>query len=141
VGLRSGARGYLLKDTNRETLFHAIRAAVRGEMLLQPEMMTRALALTLQKPEPHSSDMAGIEGTELSEREREIPQGVARGEPHPLGTHGIASSLNASRSSVYLRFSHYEVCYEHRGRPPPVARVQISPLPPLAPPAVRWEHG
>ena len=42
-GLRSGARGYLLKDTNRETLFHAIRAAARGEMLLQPEMMTSVL--------------------------------------------------------------------------------------------------
>src|SRR5215469_14628818 len=79
-GLRSGARGYLLKDTNRETLFHAIRAAARGEMLLQPEMMTRVLALTPQKSEPHLSGMAHIEGTELSEREREILQGVARGE-------------------------------------------------------------
>ncbi len=79
-GLRSGARGYLLKDTNRETLFHAIRAAARGEMLVQPEMMARVLALTGQKTEHLSSGMASVGRTELSEREREILQGVARGE-------------------------------------------------------------
>ena len=30
-GLRAGARGYLLKDTDRQTLFNTIRAAARGE--------------------------------------------------------------------------------------------------------------
>ena len=78
-GLRSGACGYLLKDTNRETLFHAIRAAARGEMLLQPEMMARVLALTSQAKDATPS-FAGVEGMELTEREREILQGVARGE-------------------------------------------------------------
>jgi two-component system, NarL family, response regulator YdfI len=29
-GLRAGAKGYLLKDTDRETLFNTIRAASRG---------------------------------------------------------------------------------------------------------------
>ena len=78
-GLRSGACGYLLKDTNRETLFHAIRAAARGEMLLQPEMMARVLALTKPAAEGRSS-FDSIEGLELTEREREILLGVARGE-------------------------------------------------------------
>jgi two-component system, NarL family, response regulator YdfI len=78
-GLRSGACGYLLKDTNRETLFHAIRAAARGEMLLQPEMMARVLALTSQAKDATPS-FASAEGMELTEREREILQGVARGE-------------------------------------------------------------
>ncbi len=79
-GLSAGARGYLLKDINRETLFHAIRAAARGEMLIQPEMMTRILALTRQKSESLSADTVSGGGMELSEREREILQGVARGE-------------------------------------------------------------
>lgn len=78
-GLRSGACGYLLKDTNRETLFHAIRAAARGEMLLQPEMMARVLALTSQAAEGMLS-FDSAEGMELTEREREILQGVAHGE-------------------------------------------------------------
>ena len=40
-GLRLGAKGYLLKDTDRETLFNTIRAASRGETLLRPEIMAR----------------------------------------------------------------------------------------------------
>jgi len=44
-GLRAGARGYLLKDTDRNTLFNTIRAAARGETLLKPEIMTRLLAV------------------------------------------------------------------------------------------------
>lgn len=79
-GLRSGARGYLLKDTNRETLFHTIQAAARGEMLIQPEMLTRVLALSGSQAEPSLAERAGNENSELSEREREILQGVARGE-------------------------------------------------------------
>ena len=35
-GLQAGARGYLLKDTDRTTLFNTIRAAARGETLLKP---------------------------------------------------------------------------------------------------------
>src|SRR5947207_3172055 len=43
-GLRAGACGYLLKDTSRETLFHAIYAAARGELLVQPATMARILS-------------------------------------------------------------------------------------------------
>ena len=43
-GLKSGARGYLLKDTERATLFNTIRAAARGETLLSPQVMERVLA-------------------------------------------------------------------------------------------------
>ncbi len=35
-GLRAGARGYLLKDTNRTTLLDAIRAAARGILCSLP---------------------------------------------------------------------------------------------------------
>src|SRR2546428_10251301 len=45
-GLRAGACGYLLKDTNRETMFHAIQTAARGETLLQPDIMARLLSYT-----------------------------------------------------------------------------------------------
>ncbi len=79
-GLRSGACGYLLKDTDRETLFHAIRAAARGEMLLQPEILARVLALTSQATGHPSSTGLHAGCLDLTEREREILQGVARGE-------------------------------------------------------------
>jgi NarL family two-component system response regulator YdfI len=80
-GLRAGARGFLLKDTDRETLFRAIRAAARGETLLQPEMLGRALAHAEagqgRNPAPAASSP---EAGGLSEREMEVLEAVARGE-------------------------------------------------------------
>lgn len=104
-GLRSGACGYLLKDTNRETLFHAIRAAARGEMLLQPEMMARVLALTSQAAEGMLS-FDSAEGMELTEREREILQGVAHGErSKEIAAHlGISiRTVGAHLASIYTK--------------------------------------
>jgi len=81
-GLRAGACGYLLKDVNRETLLHSIRRAARGETLLQPEVFSRLLSLTQSAA---SSDAAPerapkADRVELTERERSILTGVARGE-------------------------------------------------------------
>ena len=72
-GLQAGARGYLLKDTNRETLFHAIRAAARGEMLLKPEIIAKVLAHTAAPPAPSGP-------LDLTVREREVLEAVAQGE-------------------------------------------------------------
>jgi NarL family two-component system response regulator YdfI len=72
--LQAGACGYLIKDTTRETLFQAIRAAARGETLLQPETMARLLARTTAAP-------ARGHGTlDLTARELEVLDGVVRGE-------------------------------------------------------------
>ena len=73
-GLRLGAKGYLLKDTDRETLFNTIRAASRGETLLRPEIMKRVLA---QGSESGAAESAP---TDLTERELEVLRGVAQGE-------------------------------------------------------------
>lgn len=88
-GLRAGAKGYLLKDTDRETLFNTIRAAARGETLLKPEIIARVLSFT-QSPAPASpaaplpGRRAEEQSTEkaslLTDREREVLEGVARGE-------------------------------------------------------------
>jgi NarL family two-component system response regulator YdfI len=73
-GLRLGAKGYLLKDTDRETLFNTIRAASRGETLLRPEIMKRVLA------QGNESGAAVSAPTDLTERELEVLRGVAQGE-------------------------------------------------------------
>jgi NarL family two-component system response regulator YdfI len=74
-GLRAGARGYLLKDTGRDMLFNTIRAAARGETLLQPEILSRILSPQSAPAQPHPQ-----EDLSLTEREREILAAVARGE-------------------------------------------------------------
>jgi NarL family two-component system response regulator YdfI len=75
-GLQAGARGYLLKDTDRSTLFDTIRAAARGETLLKPEIMARVLARTNRSAAAPQS----IEPASLTDRELEVLQAVARGE-------------------------------------------------------------
>jgi NarL family two-component system response regulator YdfI len=73
-GLRLGAKGYLLKDTDRETLFNTIRAASHGETLLRPDIMKRVLAKA-------SETVAVLSGkADLTERELEVLRGVAQGE-------------------------------------------------------------
>ncbi|MBE3038420.1 MAG: response regulator transcription factor [Chloroflexi bacterium] len=75
-GLRAGARGYLLKDTDRQTLFNNIRAAARGETLLKPEIMVRLLA----QLGSHAAAPVSPTGPQLTEREREVLAAVGRGE-------------------------------------------------------------
>jgi two-component system, NarL family, response regulator YdfI len=77
-GLQAGARGFLLKDTGRETLFHTIRAAARGETLLQPDVMLRIMAHTDQ--EELESAPPPPEGESLTARELEVLTAVAAGE-------------------------------------------------------------
>jgi NarL family two-component system response regulator YdfI len=72
--LQAGAKGYLLKDTDRETLFNSIRAAARGETLLKPEIMARLLS------KAGAMDIQANTRTDLTERELEVLKRVAQGE-------------------------------------------------------------
>lgn len=73
-GLQAGARGYLLKDTDRSTLFDTIRAAARGETLLKPEIMARVLS------QANAPKTVSSESVNLTERELDVLAMVARGE-------------------------------------------------------------
>ncbi len=77
-GLQAGARGFLLKDTGRQTLFNTIRAAARGETLLQPEIMTRVMAYTNNQTK--AAPAAPSEDMLLTERELQVLTAVARGD-------------------------------------------------------------
>jgi len=74
-GLQAGARGYLLKDTDRNTLFDTIRAAARGETLLKPEIMARVLGQKYTSKNETSSDI------NLTDREFEVLEAVAQSTP------------------------------------------------------------
>jgi NarL family two-component system response regulator YdfI len=73
-GMQAGAKGYLLKDTDRETLFNSVRAAARGETLLKPDIMARLLARAGTGKTPVN------DGIDLTERELEVLRWVAQGE-------------------------------------------------------------
>ncbi len=65
--VEAGATGYLLKDTPREDLVEAVRAAARGETVLAPSVARRLV-----------EQMRGG-GERLTVRELEVLGGVARG--------------------------------------------------------------
>lgn len=97
-GLQAGARGYLLKDTDRTTLFNTIRAAARGETLLKPEIMARLLS------QKSAAKMESTEPVNLTDRELEVLASVARGErSKEIASHlGIAErTVKAHLASIY----------------------------------------
>ena len=100
-GLQAGARGYLLKDTDRVALFDTIRAAARGETLLKPEIMSRVLSLAGGIRQTGKGNQSTIE---LTEREQEVLKAVARGErSKEVAMHlGISErTVKAHLASIY----------------------------------------
>lgn len=99
-GLQAGAHGYLLKDTNRDTLFNTIRAASRGETLLQPEIISKLLTpaqIQADSPPPKVQ-------TDLTEREIEVLKFVAQGDTSKQIAHhlGITErTIKAHLTSIY----------------------------------------
>ncbi|MDK8641945.1 response regulator transcription factor [Niallia taxi] len=73
-GLELGAKGYLLKDTSRENLFRSIETAVRGETLLQPEILERVL-----KAKTANEVSLSNNATNLTEKELFILKAAAKG--------------------------------------------------------------
>lgn len=73
-GLALGAKGYLLKDTSRESLFRSIDSAMQGEMLLSEEMLERVMAAKLKSQQEVKQDV-----NLLSDKENYILQCVAKG--------------------------------------------------------------
>ncbi len=89
--LEAGATGYLLKDTPRDELVRAIRAAARGESVLAPSVATR-LVSQLRTPEVDA----------LSDRELEVLTLISRGETNA----GAAARLFISEATVKTHLLH-----------------------------------
>ncbi|MFD6510095.1 response regulator [Bacillus sp. NPDC060175] len=73
-GIELGAKGYLLKDTDRENLFRTLEAAIRGEILLQPDIMEKIVKY--KRKEVHADKG---EGNNLTEKELFVLKAIARG--------------------------------------------------------------
>jgi DNA-binding NarL/FixJ family response regulator len=89
--IEAGASGYLLKDTTREDLFAAIRAAARGETVLAPAVAARLVG-----------KMRAPGEEKLSKRELEVLQLVAEGDSN----REIASRLHISQATVKSHLLH-----------------------------------
>jgi len=112
-GLQAGARGYLLKDTDRSTLFNTIRAAARGETLLKPEIMARVLS------QKNVTKVESSEPLNLTDRELEVLEAVARGER----SKEVASHLGISERTVK---AHLASIYQKLGVDSRAAAIAVA---------------
>ncbi len=79
AALRSGASGFVLKDTPPEQLLAAIRIVSAGDALLTPSITRRLIAEFARVPSPQAAADARPILQGLTEREREVLAQVASG--------------------------------------------------------------
>lgn len=72
--LSLGAKGYLLKDTTRGELIRTVESALRGELLLQPE-----ISKSIFSPKNEQNQKNNLYSNSITERELFILQAIARG--------------------------------------------------------------
>jgi NarL family two-component system response regulator LiaR len=90
--IRSGASGYLLKDTPRDGLIAAIEGTVSGETHVDPAVAGKLFAQVAQVAPPPGTSVADT----LSERELDVLRLLARG----LSNADIAGRLHLSEGTV-----------------------------------------
>jgi DNA-binding NarL/FixJ family response regulator len=102
--LKAGARGYLLKGADRGELVRAIRSVSSGEAIFGPGIARRLMSFFAARPAVEAAVFP-----ELTEREREILDMVARGLSNTEITQRLVLSPKTVRNHVSNIFSKLQV--------------------------------
>jgi DNA-binding NarL/FixJ family response regulator len=102
AAMRAGARGYLLKGANKNEIAHAIRAVAHGEAVFGPALARRMMGYFTDVARIMRNKTDPEDLPELTEREREVLDLLARG----AGTSDIAAATNISEKTVRNHLSN-----------------------------------
>ena len=92
--VKSGAAGYLLKDSSIEEVAQAVRVVADGQSLISPSMAVKLIDEFKQMSRPEREHVPG--GLRLTERELEVLRLVAKG----MNNREIARQLYISENTV-----------------------------------------
>jgi DNA-binding NarL/FixJ family response regulator len=96
AAMRAGARGYLLKDADKDDVVRAIVAVQKGEAIFSPAIAQRMIQYFTASPAHQSASRKQDEFAELTERELEILELIAQGNNNLA----IANRLSLSIKTV-----------------------------------------
>ncbi len=99
--LRAGASGFLLKDTLPVELLNAVRVVAGGDALISPKITRRLIEEFARRPGPAAGGAGSAALEQLTERELEVLETVARGHSNAE----IAEALFVSHATVKTHVS------------------------------------
>ena len=105
AAMRAGARGYLLKDADRNELIRAVKAVSSGEAIFSPAIARRMMHYFSALPQTASA----IAFPDLTEREREILHLIAQGYNNVAIAKHLTLSLKTVQNHVSNIFSKLQV--------------------------------
>ena len=100
AAMRAGASGFLLKDSPRAALLHAVRTVADGSALLDPALTRRLLEEWVKRPPPGAGVPEHLQ--KLTPRELDVFTGLARGRSNAE----IAAELVLSETTVKSHVGH-----------------------------------
>jgi DNA-binding NarL/FixJ family response regulator len=110
--LRAGASGFLLKDTLPVDLLNAVRVVAAGDALIAPRITRRLIEEFARRPAPAATDSTRKALDQITEREREVLELVARGRSNAE----IAAQLYVSHATVKTHVSRLLMKLDARDR-------------------------
>jgi DNA-binding NarL/FixJ family response regulator len=96
--LKAGAAGYVLKDVSQRELISAVQGVLRGESILNQDLVARLL----QRLASETQSREGLPPGRLSPREREVLELLTKGQTN----REIARKLTVSVSTVKIHVEH-----------------------------------
>ena len=100
AAMRAGASGFLLKDSPRHQLIHAVRTVAEGDALLDPALTRRLIEDWVRRPPPSAGLPEQL--SRLTSRELEVFTELARGRSNAE----IAADFVLSETTVKSHVAH-----------------------------------